>query len=159
MRELLSYNPDTGEFTWRVVRHRRPAGIKAGCLDKAANRNVIMVDYRSHQASHLAWLWMTGKWPNKAYFIDHADNNPSNDRWSNLRLATPSQNQHNSRKSKRNTTGFKGVHFDKKTGRFKSMIMVRWKHHYLGSFASALEAHKAYVSAAEVLHGEFARAA
>ncbi|MGP9790679.1 hypothetical protein [Roseinatronobacter sp. NSM] len=69
-----------------------------------------------------------------------------------------SQNQHNSPKSKNNTSGLKGAYFRKDTGKWFSAIMVNRKSYRLGQYETAEEAHDAYRKAAIRLHGEFARA-
>jgi len=50
---------------------------------------------------------MTGEWP--ATTIDHKDRVRSNNRWSNLRLATKQQQQENRSRARNNTSGVTGV--------------------------------------------------
>lgn len=83
--------------------------------------------------------------------------NALDNRRANLRLATKSQNQMNRRIQRNNTSGFKGVHLFKRTGKFRAYIMVQGKEKHLGYFATAEEAHVAYVKAAVEIHGEFAQ--
>lgn len=89
--------------------------------------------------------------------IDHIDADSTNNRISNLRLANASQNGANTRIRKRNTTGCKGVSFEKYTNRFKASIMVRGVQRTIGRFDSAQEASKAYAIAALSSNGEYAR--
>jgi HNH endonuclease len=98
---------------------------------------------------------MTGRWPR--HQIDHRDLNKSNNRWSNLRQASSSQNGAN-RKGK---SPLKGV-IDLgpySTKRFQAMIQVNGKRHYLGRFSNARQAYAAYRAAARKHFGEYARAA
>ncbi len=88
--------------------------------------------------------------------IDHIDQNPLNDRRSNLRAATVSQNGHNRGCNKNSKTGVKGVFFDKASGNYKTQIMVEGKQYYLGIFATLEEAKKAIVAKREESVGEFA---
>ena len=85
--------------------------------------------------------------------IDHKDHNTLNNRKSNIRICTTSQNTINSKRRSDNNTGFKGVSFRK--GKYIARIMVDQKPIHIGSFKTALEAHEAYKEAAKKLHGEF----
>ena len=88
--------------------------------------------------------------------IDHVNRDPADNRWSNLRAATESQNLANTGKNKRNTSGFKRVHKLKGQQKWVSSITVDGVNYHLGTFNSPEEAHAAYVAAAKKLRGEFA---
>lgn len=152
LRELLRYDPETGAFIRLVTRGGSRAGNAVGCIN-ALGYSVIMVDYKLHAAHRLAWLYMTGDWP--PHEIDHADMDRSNNRWSNLRSATKSQNMSNTGVPAHNTSGYKGVirHGERWIARIKKNRKV----HHLGIHNSPEEAHNAYLRAASALHGEFAR--
>jgi hypothetical protein len=92
----------------------------------------------------------------KGIQIDHINGNPLDNRRENLRFCNPSQNRANSRRSPKNTSGFKGVHWDRKWGRWVSMIRVNGKKIYLGSSDDPAKAHKLYCEAAKEHFGEFA---
>ena len=87
--------------------------------------------------------------------IDHKDHNPLNNRRSNLRSATGSQNLHNHGPNKNNTTGVKGVSFDKARGKYVSKITVEGKHYRLGRFDTISEATAIVQRKREELVGEF----
>ena len=87
---------------------------------------------------------------------DHRDGNGLNNKRSNLREATKSQNMHNRMASVNNTSGFKGVSFSKFHQRWVAYIGFNGNKHHLGYFDTAEEAHVAYVEAAKRMHGEFA---
>lgn len=106
LRKILHYNPKTGEFT----RGGKPAGSE-GKDDKRVNYVRIMVDGTRYQGHNLAWLYMTGKWPDK--IIDHRDRDGLNNRWGNLREAGYSLNNFNRKIPKHNTSGVKGVRWNK----------------------------------------------
>ena len=61
MHELLSYDPLTGVFHWRVKRKRVFAGDIAGSITPIGYR-MIAVAKKDYAAHNLAWLWMTGEW-------------------------------------------------------------------------------------------------
>jgi len=88
--------------------------------------------------------------------VDHVNRDGLDNRRSNLRLATPSQNQWNRERRSDNRTGFKGV-FAHKSGKWQALIKANRKHIYLGLFDSKEDAARAYDLAALLLHGEFAR--
>ena len=89
--------------------------------------------------------------------VDHRNNNGLDNRRDNLRLATSSQNNCNSRKRKNTTSQFRGVCFCKAKGKWDANINLAGKRIWLGSFDSEIEAGKAYDEAAKKCHGEFAR--
>lgn len=95
----------------------------------------------------------------KGDLADHIDGNGINNTRKNLRIASPAQNNWNARVRVDNTTGFKGVTYRKKSGRWQARIMVSGKNRCLGSFATAELAHEAYRKASAELHGEFGRVA
>jgi hypothetical protein len=90
---------------------------------------------------------------------DHKDNNGLNNRRSNLRPATVTQNAQNQRKYTNNTSGAKGVTRDPRTGRWQARIQAEKQSRSLGNFGCVTAAYLAYVRAAAQLHGEFGRAA
>jgi len=154
LRELLRYDPETGEFRWLKDSRMVRAGDLAGCLDRE-HYWVICIDYRNYPAHQLAWLHVTGRWGRP--MIDHRDGNPANNRWSNLRVATSSQNNANRCRPRHNTSGFKGVHFNAQRRKWAATICKDWRTIYLGLFLTPEAAHAAYVAAARKLFGEFAR--
>ena len=91
--------------------------------------------------------------------VDHINGDGLDCRRENLRIATRAQNQHNRRRSVANTSGYKGVFFDKRAGRWRAAISLDGRLRYLGSFTSAAQAGAAYDTAARTLHGEFAHPA
>ena len=91
--------------------------------------------------------------------VDHRDSNGLNNRRGNLRTATDAQNNQNARKSKNNTSGYKGVAPCKQTGRWEAYIGVNGKKKRLGRFRTPEAAHAAYVEASARLHGDFGRTA
>jgi hypothetical protein len=86
---------------------------------------------------------------------DHWNHDTLDNRRNNLRKCTHSQNQWNQKRSKRNTSGFKGVTWEKRRGKWHAQIRVNGKQKYLGEFLSIEDAARAYDRAAEMYHGEF----
>jgi hypothetical protein len=88
---------------------------------------------------------------------DHIDGNGLNNRRSNLRQATPSENACNRGISKRNSSGAKGVCFAKDTGKWQAAIRVAGILMYLGQFKCRTGAALAYAKASKQMHGQFGR--
>lgn len=148
IRRLYHYNPDTGHLTYKVASAMMRVGDRAGCPDYTNSRNRRITYKKKCYLEHrIIWFWVTGIWPDK--LIDHVNGNPLDNRWLNLRLATHSQNGHNKKVTKSNSTGVKGVS-KSKNGKFKATIN-------LGSFNTVEEAKVVYDEAARKLHGEFFR--
>lgn len=150
VRALLDYDPATGIFTWK--RTGRRAGGPAG---ENNSYWLIGIDYVRYYAHRLAWLWMTGKAPEQE--VDHRDRDALNNRWSNLREATSSQNKHNRGVTRRSRSGVKGVHWNERDQKWEASLMVDYKRTRLGNFDSIAEAAAAYRSALASQTGEFAR--
>ena len=150
-RSRFSYEPSTGAFTRaRPARNLLAGSPVTGTLSHGYIR--IWVDGRQIAAHRLAWLWMTGRWPEKD--IDHIDGNRANNAWANLREVDRSTNLENLRAAKSNnlSTGVLGAYHSPTPGRFVSRIQVKGKSMSLGSFGTAEEAHAAYVEAKRELH-------
>jgi len=157
LRELLKYDPETGIFTRKVANSRRvKVGDEAGTLSTSGYVQ-IRIGYQRYSAHRLAWFYMTGDWPDQN--IDHINCIRDDNRFANLREATFAENSGNASKRSDNSSGFKGVFFNKRTGAWMAAIQVRGKKQHLGYFGSAASAHAAYCVAAVRAHGVFARPA
>lgn len=151
---VLRYEPDTGRFFWRVHMGRKTrAGKQAGCAGPEG-RNVIRVHGRIYQAARLAWLITYREWPEND--VDHINGDPTDNRLCNLRAATRGQNMANKRMHKNNTSGVKGVHLHRQTGKWRAVVRINGKNRHLGLFEDKHEAGRVYFAAAQKLFGEFA---
>lgn len=146
VRASLSYDPETGYFCRN--------GRRVGTLNKAGYR-VISLRSKLYYEHRLAWMHVHGTWPRP--FIDHINGNRSDNRISNLRLATAQQNQRNRRRRRDCSSGFKGVRAHKSSGTWFASIVVDHKVISLGYHKTPELAHAAYVSAAQSRFGAFAR--
>ena len=90
-------------------------------------------------------------------FVDHINCDKLDNRKSNLRLCTSSQNKMNVGLKSNNTTGYKGVSFRKDRNKYRASIELNGKTFRLGTYTDPVEAAKAYDEAAKRLFGEFAR--
>jgi len=161
LHDLLRYDGTTGDFYWReFARFDRPAGSVAGSVTKLGYVRICIKGYGQLGAHRLAWVYNYGCIP-EGMEIDHADNNPSNNRMSNLRLATSSQQKMNKRVQSNNRSGLKGAYYHAahKGKKWRSQIRVEDRLVFIGYFETPNEAHEAYKEAAEFYFGEFARTA
>jgi Recombination endonuclease VII len=89
LSEVLNYDAQTGEITWRVsLTSRAKAGNSAGVWLKMHNgRSYLSITYRGRKmsAAQIAWALHTKEWPDRSIF--YVDGDPTNLRLSNLKLA------------------------------------------------------------------------
>ncbi len=158
LREHLSYDPKTGIFRRRSGAPNKPnypAGSVAGC-DNGHGYLVIRVCGELYLASRLAWLYMTGEWPEKQ--IDHRNGKRSDNAWINLREATNGQNQANAKRRRDNVSGSKGICWERRRRHWRVTITKDGKQNHVGGFKLLDDARAAYAEEAKRLFGEFARA-
>ena len=151
--QLFHYDSETGVFTRRISCGNRAL---AGSIANGVNAHgyvSIMIDGRRYYGHRLAWLYVHGEWLPRG--LDHKDTIRSHNWISNLRVATQRQNVGNSRLRRTSSSGFKGVYWHQKAGRWAAQIAGE----YLGLFDTPEDAHAAYTMAAKRHFGEFARAA
>lgn len=148
LKELLSYCPETGVFTWIEARGPRKAGAEAGKFDSRGYRS-IKVDGGNYRACRLAWMYMHGVNPTGC--IDHINHIKSDDRICNLRDVDLFGNMQNYTKpNANNVAGLLGVSTSR--SKFSSEIRVRNARIHLGTFNTAQQAHEAYVNAKRKYH-------
>lgn len=135
LHACFNYNPETGELHWKD-------GRRTGAV-------VFRARYRAHR---VVWKWMTGEEPPAS--LDHKDRDPLNNRWSNLRVATPTEQVRNRRRPRKSANPYRGVYQTSK-GSWMARIRVNYVMHNLGSFSSPKEAAAAYDTAARKIYGEF----
>lgn len=147
LREVLAYSPLTGEFRWKVDHSRVRRGDIAGTPQHNGYWS-IKVDQQKYMAHVLAWVYITGEWPQGE--IDHGDENKRNNAISNLSDVTRAQNQQNQSKSHRdNRTGYRGVTMHARSVKYHARIQKDGREKSLGYFATIEEAAAAYKAAKE----------
>lgn len=154
---MLRYDPESGLLYWRVKAGRMRAGSVAGCVKGDRGYIVVRLGGGMRYAHRIVWVLMNGRDLPPGAEIDHIDGNPSNNKWSNLRLATAQQNKRNMRRPDSNTSGVKGVTFRRNRGQWQAQMSVDNRCVYLGSFERFEDAVNARRAAEQKHFGEFAR--
>ena len=150
LKELLDYDPATGNFTW-IKSSAKQIGVGeiAGTIT-CYGYIQIKICKKCYTAHRLAFLYMTGNWPNNQ--VDHINRIRNDNRWINLRQCSHSQNLGNSTKRCDNTSGYKGVVLDKRDNTWQAKIGGK----NIGRFTSKEDAALAYNKKAVEIYGEFA---
>ncbi|HFE8851911.1 TPA: HNH endonuclease signature motif containing protein, partial [Pseudomonas aeruginosa] len=154
LRGLLFYCPENGSFTWL----QRPArlfssethwkrwntcyaGKRAGSVcttPEGYKRRIIGIFGKIYLEHRLAWLYMTGEWPEEQ--IDHINQISTDNRWSNIRPATHTENARNAPKRKDNSSGITGVGLHKASGRWRARVNLSGSSIFLGYFKEKRDA-------------------
>lgn len=158
--ELVSYNPETGEFKSISSKPGHPAGRILGNYDRSTGYLRACLDYQTYYLHRLAWFYVHKEW---ACMVDHIDLNKRNNRLANLRKCTHSENLLNRGCNNNNKLGVKGLHYEEETKRYKAQIMVnrqkQIKNFSVAAYGTKEEAFSAaYKWIREIrqeLHGEF----
>jgi hypothetical protein len=154
IRSQLSYDPETGKFVWIAKRRGVQTGAEAGRINSHGYHEIGLMG-RLWGAHRLAFLWMDGALPEG--YVDHISGNRSDNRWSNLRECTQSQNMANVGLQADNTSGVSGVTWDKSRNMWRAQIRLNGKKKNLGRFADITEAAAVVKAAAVEQWGEFSR--
>ena len=150
--EVLNYDSISGLFTWKVATARRiKIGMVAGTKTSQGYRSICINNIKYYEHI-LAWFYIHGEWPLSQ--LDHKDMDKSNNRITNLRPASETQNAHNIKAHRDNRHGYKGVSANRK--KFAAKIRVSGENIHLGSYTTAKEAAAIYDQAAIKYFGEFA---
>jgi hypothetical protein len=144
LKESLKYNQFTGIFTWikRPARHfesfrierstnARMSGVNAGTKDKKGYI-VICLHGKLYKAHRLAFLYVNGSFPENE--VDHIDGDKSNNKFTNLRDVSKSDNMKNASLPSTNTSGTIGVGFHVPANKWRAHIKIEGVYKHLGLF-------------------------
>lgn len=149
----LRYEPDTGNFYWKVAfSDKTRVGIIAGGINRQGYHRV-RIDGHYYLGHRLAWLLIHKEWP--AVEIDHINRVKNDNRLCNLREATHSQNHANTGLRSDNTTGYKGVQWDKQKQKYIAIAFKNKKRIHVGFFDDPKKAHEAYCEKSREIHGDY----
>lgn len=140
---VLSYDPLTGIFLWKVDRGQRvTAGDVAGGVSPDGYHQITVFGQK-YVAHRIAWLLSFGEWP--AGQIDHVNGDRLDNRLANLRDCSIAENAQN-----RALGDGAGTYFSR--GGWVSHLKVDGVSFYLGKFDTRDEAHAAYCGAKRLAH-------
>ena len=131
LKELVNYDSSTGIFTSKVRRGKIHPGDEIG-TNGYHGYIIIKIDYEPYRAHRLAVLYMTGEWPDGV--IDHINRDKADNRWENIRVCTKAENNRNRELAKNNTSGSKGVVFDKRFGKWLVMVGINGSRRSFGYY-------------------------
>lgn len=152
LSEAFQYDPENGVLT-RIFKSG-----KRRVVAKKYNGNLypkVGFNGREYAAHRIIWALVYGSFPDS--FIDHINGKKSDNRIANLRLATDSQNKTNVGKRKHNTSGEKGVSWDRENKKWLAHATLNGRGYHLGRYVEKDDAAAAYQAFAKKHHGEFYR--
>ena len=152
LNELFEYGKETGKLYWKVARQRGNVGDEVGC-DNGRGYLVTRINNKNYRLHRVIFLMHKGYLPKT---LDHVNGDRADNRIENLRAVTRSQNQHNRKLNKNNTSGYKGVSFNARLKLWKASICLEGKRIHLGCYKTPEEADEVVRKAREELHGAFA---
>lgn len=153
VRTVISYEKDTGIFRWIDSRNNR---VQIGSIAGYIHNGYTTIEINGFpiKAHRLAYAMVNGSL-DVGVEIDHINGVKSDNRISNLRIASISQNECNKAIQKNNTTGFKGVYFRSESPNWRAIITINKHRHHIGYFETKELAAEAIEIKRKELHGEF----
>lgn len=153
LKEILEYNKNTGEFFWKISpMYNVNVGDKAGNNHNGYTR--LTIKGKKYLTHRLAWLYVYGEFPEAD--IDHIDNDRTNCKINNLRIANKSTNAYNRKRQINNTSGIKGVLWSKASKKWMVRVGVNKHKLYFGVWEDLEFAELVAQEARAKYHGEFA---
>ncbi len=149
LKKLIVYDPETGAIRRRFILYGQIADITT-----KTTKGYIKVKIRgkNYMAHRIAYFYMTGEEPEQ---VDHIDHDESNNKWSNLRAATNSQNNMNKGLQVNNSSGVRGIYWDKQKERWRAAIELNGVRINIGSFKEKDAAAAAVSEVMEICYKEF----
>src|SRR5271157_6281687 len=154
LKSILHYDIETDIWTWIVNKSLAVSKGQQAGWESGSGYRYVTINNTNYLLHRLAYLYVKGTWP--ANDLDHINRIKNKNKQINLREANRSQNGANREKYANNTSGFKGVSYNKRDKKIVAQIAVRNRHIHLGYFSNTLEAAVAYDKAAIQYFGEFA---
>lgn len=164
LKECFSYDKELGVLYWneRPISHFKNNMVRnsfngryAGCVAGSIEREgyVVVRLNKSNYKAHRIIMAMQGE--DQSLEVDHIDGDRSNNKLTNLRTCSISENGFNRRYQSNNRSGTKGVYWLESENRWRVVIGYHGSKIYIGQFSDLEEAREAAASARDMYHGEF----
>ena len=150
IQSIFNYDAEKG-----ILTHKKRHAVKEGAIASYVMNHGyagVKIHQKLYLVHRIIWTFVTGQWPKLD--IDHINCDKTDNRWSNLREATRTENCMNGRARRHHLKGA----YVQKNGRWQSHIKIRGLHCHLGTFLTEKDANAAYKAASEQAFGSFARA-
>lgn len=152
LNKLFKYQD--GVLYWKVASSNKfKVGDAAGMVDRWGYLRTT-INYKPYRNHRLIFLMHHGHLPK---IIDHKDGDKLNNKIENLREATPSQNSRNHKLYSTNTSGYSGVYWVARLGKWRARVLINGKRHSLGAFATPKLANEAVLSYVQSIGDGFIR--
>lgn len=149
-RSVIDYDQETGEMRWKKrIGPMNPIGSVVGWKEPTGYQ-VVSIFGKKVRLHRLAWVYVNGEWPKNE--IDHINGIRDDNRISNLRDATSSVNNQNKRSALSSNKSSSLLGVSRKNSGWRAQILANGAKRHLGIFATAEEAHEAYLKAKRELH-------
>ena len=141
VKDLVEYNPVTGEIKWQSSGRGRKLDRAVGNINKQLGYFEVRINGHRTYGHRLAWLLTYGEMPKGQ--IDHVNGIRHDNRLVNLRVVDNQENHKNMKKHKGNRSGVTGVYWSKKAKKWQSYICVGGKQIYPGVYEYLVDAETA----------------
>lgn len=139
LARLFNYNEETGILSWAVDRKgKAKKGHRSGYKHACDGYRYVGVNYKLYREHRLIWCLVYGYFPEND--LDHKNGRRDDNRLKNLREVSKYCNNQNISTPASNKTGFIGVSFFKRTGKWRAVIQINYNYYHLGLYPTPLEA-------------------
>lgn len=152
--ELFDYDAETGRLVWKARANNNgvPAGKEAGSFDNGSGYRIVGADGKKLFVHRVAFLIAHGYLPP---VIDHINQDKTDNRICNLRPADKRLNAFNAKMLTSNTSGYRGVSLESKTGKWVARINDGKRYRMIGRYVTKEDAAEAYRIEAIAIAGDF----